>query len=372
MSMIARETSFYPAGKTAWQGGLPPCWRGGPAPVVDMPPPPGHWWHEDALLACDFESDRHMRGGQTLAATALLTTTRSSGIALPGAAGVIQSLGNNILPRTDRGLYANGQFTQSAVNWSAPANESLSLGTGTYRLAVWGEGSVAVAAGTATGSGFGEAGEGNAVTFVVSGAGTISLTVSGAPDYVSVTNSSFALPAPQATGPVFASDIRAVPGIRPSTSQPEPFPGWEAAGLDEGFTVLLDLNCASIVFGTLRVPFSLNPAGNSPVVRLEVTTGGTWRARSTTDDGTTNVNLPGSAPLGRARVGLRLADGVLGATQAGAGTIATSAAHAPLPMTRLIVGNNATLMAPWNDWIYSLQICRPLSDTQLLDWVNAA
>lgn len=201
------------------------------------------WVDPGALLAMQFGPDRYWRKrGGLLPATSVLTTTRSSGINLPNAAGVFQTLGDNTLPRTDRGLYANGQFVQSAVNWNAPANETISLGTGTFTLAVWGSGSIAVAAGTATGSGFGSASEGSPVTFALSGAGTVSLTVTGSPDYVSVTNTAFAPPAANPPGPVLASDIRAVQGVRPSNAQPEPFPGWEAAGLDDGYMITTAVN----------------------------------------------------------------------------------------------------------------------------------
>jgi hypothetical protein len=124
MSMIARETSFYPAGKAAWQGGLPPCWRGGPASVVDAPPPPGDWWHEEALLACDFLNGRFMRGGAEMAAADLLSTTRSSGINLPDAEGVFQPLGNNVVPRSGRGLWAHGQIAALNINGNNPQSET--------------------------------------------------------------------------------------------------------------------------------------------------------------------------------------------------------------------------------------------------------
>lgn len=201
------------------------------------------WLLPDAIWAANFELGQYWRkGGGLLPAASLLTTTRSSVINLPDSAGVFQTLGNNTLPRTDRGLYANGQFVQSAANWNAPANETISLGTGTFTLAVWGSGSIAVAAGTATGSGFGSASEGSPVTFALSGAGTVSITVTGSPDYVSVTNTSFAPPASNPPGTVLASDIRAVQGTRPSNSNPEPFPGWEVEGLDEKYKMTVSVN----------------------------------------------------------------------------------------------------------------------------------
>lgn len=248
MSFIERSAGFPAAGAAAWPLCEAPVWRGGR--LCPLAPAALAWWHPQAHLALDFRAGRYMRNEGELAAESVLSVTRSSQIRLSGAAGVFETIDSNLLPRTSRGLYANGQFVQSAVNWNAPANETMSLGAGTFTLAVWGSGSVAVAAGTATGSGFGSASEGAPVTFTISGAGTVGLTVTGSPEYVSVTNTAFAPPASNPPGTVFASDIAAMPGARPSNGQPEPFAGWEAAGLDGGFEcaarVVIDrLNAAS-------------------------------------------------------------------------------------------------------------------------------
>lgn len=329
------------------------------------------WVAPEAVWASNFELGRYWRSGAGLRpATSVLATTRSSGINLPNTAGEYQSLGNNVLPRTDRGLYANGQFVQSAVNWDAPANETISLGTGTFTLAVWGGGSIAVAAGTAAGSGFGTATDGSPVTFTISGAGTVSLTVTGSPEYVSVTNTSFAPPAPQPTGTVLASDIRAVQGVRPSDSQAEPFAGWEAAGLDDGVTILLDFE-NRMRQASARQVVSLRDASNAVVAILDTSSTGSG-FRLTAGGG--SDTFPGSQTGGRSRAACRvMPDGAFALAQEGQGSVTTGTKASPINLasaTRLTVGNGPALGQPWNDWIYGLQICKPLSDAELLAWVN--
>jgi hypothetical protein len=109
MSFIERSAAFPAAGASAWPLCAVPVWRGG-HPCA-MPPAVEDWWHPQAHLALDFKSGRFMRGGVERTENSVFAVTRSSPINLPDAAGIYQALGNNSLPRTDRGLYANGQFT---------------------------------------------------------------------------------------------------------------------------------------------------------------------------------------------------------------------------------------------------------------------
>lgn len=77
---------------------------------------------------------------------------------------------------------------------AAPANQTIDLtsaGTGDYTLFIEGSGSVAVAAGTATGTGFGTATEGSPVTFNLTVAGTVTITVTGSPDRANVQKGSY-------------------------------------------------------------------------------------------------------------------------------------------------------------------------------------
>lgn len=330
------------------------------------------WMYPDAVFAAKFEDEGEYwldAAGGPLAASSLISTTRSSGIILPDSAGVYQTLGVNTLPRTDRGLYANGQFIQSAANWNAPANETVTLGTGTFTLAVWGAGSVAVAAGTAAGTGFGPASAASPVTFTLSGAGTVSLTVTGSPSHVSLTNTGFAPPAPQPPGTILASDIRTVEGVRPSNGQAEPFPGWEAAGLDNGFTILIELEMRVRNTATRR---PLVFAGGTGAFRLETGTAGTG-FRVYSSDGTLagHTNFQVGLTGGPSRAAVRVQGSETATARPGYDSVKKAVRGFVQQPQSLFIGNQPSLAAPWNDWLYGLQICPPLSDAQLLEWVNA-
>lgn len=80
------------------------------------------------------------------------------------------------------GALIEGQRTNHFLQSDAPATQtSGSLGTGTYTLWMEGTGSIAVSANSATITGAGTATDGNPVTFVVTGAGTVDYTVTGSP-----------------------------------------------------------------------------------------------------------------------------------------------------------------------------------------------
>lgn len=108
---------------------------------------------------------------------------------------------------------ANGRYlvepdrTNYFLNSTVPANQSISLTTGTFTLSVTGDGSVACAAGTATGTGFGSASSGAPVVMTITGAGTIDCTVTDTPSYVQVENGAYAT-SPIVTGGVASSRTR--------------------------------------------------------------------------------------------------------------------------------------------------------------------
>lgn len=448
MSMIARKTSFYPAGKAAWQGGLSPCWRGGPEPVVDVPPPPGYWWHEEALLAADFVNGRFMRGGTEMVATGLFTTTRSSGINLPDAEGVFQQLGNNGLPRTDRGLYVNGQIAalnangnnpQSSTGWDNEGSPVVTSGptvAGLFQSVYIKSGGnvndfrrinlgslpqnapigikvrfgpgivptnfVRIRIGNSTAEGPPGAiivtAQVNSTFVLVSqttmearfvftptvgaawtlrvGPGTTDTSKDVRLDGVEVTNIPFVSDAwvsttsPAAT--MLASDIRTVQDIRPSNGLPEPFPGWEAAGLDDGFSVLLDFE-NRFLYAARRFPVSLYDGG-AINVRLETNANGqNFILRGNDGMNNTTLTAPGGQTGGRSRAAFRVSvGGEAVIAQMGSGAVASGTIGVPTALKHLVIGNNPTLQEAWNDWIYGLQICPPLSDVQLVDWVSAA
>jgi hypothetical protein len=78
------------------------------------------------------------------------------------------------------GLFVYEGRTNFLLNSTAPVTQTTaSLGTGTYTLWVNGSGTATSSAGTATGSGFGTASNGTPNVFVLSGNGTVTITVSG-------------------------------------------------------------------------------------------------------------------------------------------------------------------------------------------------
>lgn len=409
------------------------------------------WVDPEALLAMQFGPDRYWRKrGGLLPATSVLTTTRSSVINLPDNAGVYQPLGNNVLPRTDRGLYGNGQVAalnengnnpQSATGWatngatitnapdegifkpayvasSGPSGMNDRRGTsatlsfdGSTTVAVkirWGLGladSGTVQAILSAGSNSLVRGTRGAVTIdsiaggpvtVVSqstrhmdllwtpnatAAGNVRVgpytTIMGGDIKllgIDITNTPFVPAAWVSTGSpaptLLASDIRAVQGVRPSNAQPEPFPGWEAAGLDDGFTVLVDFENRPRS-ATTRVVWALNTDANDRLYRLETTSAGTsLRGRGWGEDANEVLDTPLGILTGRNRVALRAVGGAMSIAQQGSGSLATGTVGHPVGLTRLFLGNNATTNASWDDWIYSIQITSPLSDDALLEWVN--
>jgi len=72
---------------------------------------------------------------------------------------------------------ASENFADGDDDLSGGAETITLSGTGDHTLSVYGTAAVTVAAGTATGTGFGQATEGNDITFNLTGAGTITLTL---------------------------------------------------------------------------------------------------------------------------------------------------------------------------------------------------
>lgn len=89
------------------------------------------------------------------------------------------------------GILIEGARTNYFLNSGTPATHtSPSLGIDTYTLWIPDGTSVAVAANTATGTGFGTATPGSPVTFSITGAGTVDFTVVGSPTYAQCENGS--------------------------------------------------------------------------------------------------------------------------------------------------------------------------------------
>lgn len=424
--------------------------------ILSGPRRPG-WVSPAAVYADNYVTGEYWRAqGGIVGQAQQLVTTRSSGINLPNTAGVYQSLGNNTLPRTDRGLYANGQFTNkitannltpglvtpvgvSAFNALGLTGVSAGHGGGasTGLFGIVDDAAALTAAGLANisngraysislggavGSAFMIFGPAvgntnphswgmwarctgaNATLRMVGGGsyGTVSLEPSANYQFVKFENftpdataqfrpqipfgstlliagmqllESRFIPDARMVTPgapaLLASDIRAVQGVRPSNSEPEPFAGWEAAGLNDGLTVLLDFE-NRMQQDSSRTAVSLTNASNVVVAILNTSSAGT-SFRLTAGGG--SDTFPGSQTGGRSRAACRvMPDGAFAMTQEGQGSVITGTKASPINLASaglLTIGNRPGGTEAWNDWIYELQICKPLSDAELLDWVNA-
>lgn len=395
------------------------------------------WMQLDAIFAAHFKQGQYWLDDAKgpIAASSLLTTTRSSGINLPNAAGVFQAHGNNTLPRTDRGLYVNGQITNllgrsnptvaqipSVTNivdgpGFAGFPHSIYYGGGmggsdsrylrTENNAVNGQPYTAsVLAQMLDGNPpvFGSATPNNAAntfflhvgsnsasppdyiveqvgadiwkviakgTFVVDGGvyGVYqgsnnqprAFNLCGLQCFIGDVSPAAIVPGIGETGgpTLLASDIRAVQGVRPSNAQSEPFPGWEAAGLDSAFggknIVAIDrLNAAEPRFITgagvdannlTKMIFDTDNrfkliVRKSGVDEVTLQTG----AVAATGDKTIEWQAkPGDYAIA--------ATGVAGDTDSDGATL-------PAGATTLRVGSDFGVLNPFNGWISELQIAR--------------
>lgn len=393
------------------------------------------WMQHDAVFAAHFAQGQYWVDDAKgpIAASSLLTTTRSSGIVLPDSAGVFQALGNNVLPRTDRGLYVNKQFTNlvsrknptvaQLVSASGPvtnadgfAGQSNSLRFEGGSTARWAYLTPTISNGVPFAASFLiQMEDGNAPAFgnatgnhadnsfaIVVNSGTISpLTyvteeLSAGIYKVSVTGTTPAsganfgvvyfaanqdrsfrvcgyqlfagtfvpetlVPGSSDTGgpTLMASDIRAAQGTRPSNAQPEPFPGWEAAGLDDavaGKAVVnidrLNASAARFIAGSgvdadnlWRLIFDTDNrfkliVRKSGVDEVALQTG----AVASTGDKTVEWQAkPGDYAIA--------ATGVAGDTDSDGATL-------PAGATTLRVGSDFGVLDPFNGWVSEIQIAR--------------
>lgn len=153
------------------------------------------WVLPGASADLDFTHGRYWAGGSTSLSSLLSCSRASSGLA-QFANGGWQSLPANTPRITDQGLLIEQAATNLFLNSSAPATQTIALSaTGSYTLTCWGaSGSATVAAGTAAGSGFGAANastRGGQITFAITDAGTVTVTISGSLLYVQVEAGAF-------------------------------------------------------------------------------------------------------------------------------------------------------------------------------------
>lgn len=397
------------------------------------------WMRPEAVMAARLTGATPQcwldAAGGPIAAGSLFSTTRSSGINLPDTAGVYQSLGINTLPRTDRGLNGNGQFTNTLARLNPTVAQANTIGSvsdddgfaglsGSIRFPALTESMRAVQATTLSASAsaiiailvkFDDGGPpvfasatptnaGNsfylglagttpdpttfAVTEVGDGSGVYRVAIAATIGASTALNGVFKAPS-QSTGrafricgyqmfagsflpdalvpgssdtggaTLFASDIIHVQGVRSSNSQPEPFPGWEAVGLDNAFggkaIVTIDrLNAAAPRFITgagvdannlTKLIFDTDNrfklvVRKSGVDEVTLQTG----AVASTGDKTIEWQAkPGDYGIE--------ATGVAGDTDSDAETLPTGA-------TTLRIGSDFGALNPFNGWIKELQILK--------------
>lgn len=397
------------------------------------------WVDPGALLAMQFGPDRYWRKrGGLLPATSVLTTTRSSSINLPNAAGVYQTLGNDTLPRTDRGLYANGQITalnangnnpQSATGWGDNGSPIISNGptVGGFFQSVYvaspdpvnmgtrrGTNAFAATAGTEIfvkvrfGAGQNDSGncrvyvsgvgnsilEGprgtlapistasgtftiltqseNEISFGFTPANTENLTVRGGPgaafpgedirldgidntDQITDAWVSTSSPAPT----LLASDIRAAQGVRPSNSQPEPFPGWEAAGLDDAMAGKAVVNIDRLNASAARFITGAGVDADN-LTKLIFDTDNRFKLivrKSGVDEVTLQTGAVAATGDKTIEWQAKPGDYAIAATGV-AGDTDSDGATLPAGATTLRIGSNFGVLNPFNGWISEIQIAR--------------
>lgn len=148
------------------------------------------WVLPGASADFSFMGGRYFaQGGANELSSVLSTSRASTGLAQTSGGSWVSFPANT--PRiTDQGLLVEEARTNLFLNSNAPATQNVTLGTGTYIVTVWGaSGSVTTSAGTATATGYGAisaAPTGTRQTLTVTGAGTVTCTVSGSPLYVQV------------------------------------------------------------------------------------------------------------------------------------------------------------------------------------------
>lgn len=143
----------------------------------------------DSHLAFHAPLDRHVHGGWPVNTIGTFARTTTATYIDP-ADGLLKTAAINVPRFEAAGLLMEGQSTNYFLNSATPASHtSGSCPTGTYTLWMDGAGSVAVEAGTATGSGWATADAATPRTITITGAGTVVFTVTGSPTRAQFENS---------------------------------------------------------------------------------------------------------------------------------------------------------------------------------------
>lgn len=120
-----------------------------------------------------------------------MSITRDGDLVYLGADDTYQTAGTDEAAIGKYGLFHDGAGTQYFVNPETPVTQTIDLGTGDFCLWVAGTGSAEVAANTATIAGAGTATDGAEVTFEVTGAGTVDVTITGDLDWCQLESGAF-------------------------------------------------------------------------------------------------------------------------------------------------------------------------------------
>lgn len=142
-----------------------------------------------------------------------------------------------------------------------------------------------------------------------------------------------------------------------------------AAGLQAGFSVLAAVNWSHLGDGVSRVIFSLNNGSTGNATRVYGNAGDQFQMASSRDGAAEFAGQTLPMVLGRQKIAFRL-DGGGGVMISKAG--AASSATLPLPNgpTTLSIGSQLAT-GYLNDLLERIEICRPLTDSEMEAWVAA-
>jgi hypothetical protein len=292
-----------------------------------------------------------------------ITLTRASAATYRDNTGTRQTAAINVA-RFDHtsggvalGLLIEEQRTNYLLNSGAPATQSVTLGTGIYTLWVEGSGSATSAAGTAVGTGFGAATDGSPNVFTLTGAGTVSITVTGSVTIFQLENGAFATSYIPTTGATAtrSADVAAMTGTN--------FSSWynQAQG-----TFLCEFTTLSTAGN--RYPFSANDTTLNNRINLFSNAGEQINNRFVVAGVASNPATTGNILINGAsnKVGIAYKAGTDGVGSVfNGGTVQTSSPSDVPFLTRLEIGQNLAA-EHLNGWIKSIKYYQSrLSNAQL-------
>ena len=408
MSLIARMPGFPLAGAPAWALSEPPVWRGFAAAAPE-------WWMPGAALALDFAGGRYMRGGAARTRSAVLSALRTGALSAFDASGNLVTAAEDeplILPgtgyfpnaqRTNDTDYANLALLARGANTTVtfmPEEAGPDGKTGAvYRVRFpaaggsylsfndYGASSAARSSrvwtkangpdnryqhyrdGTQVSPLKTAGAEWAATDFSATGAATWGIS-NGDDSYATdiliwmpYVGAGAFYPSPLVVPPaatVYATSAKLVQGVRPSNGAPEPFPGWEAAGLDEGFVVSMQFSITRAL-GDYRYLFEVYQDVGHRLYAMIDNANKLSVYQRTIEAGTQNQLLLQSAALGVGDhdVRVRILDGAYELRIGGALVASSSVSRAWNVFSAFSVGiQGSAVTLPFCDPIARLQVGR--------------